>query len=84
MNAVEQLTMKRALETLDSVNAGLSESALFDFVERTIGRHLTVGERMKARETAVAKEWIYDFRDKLTDEIKFAITPTGRLAMVAL
>lgn len=84
MNAVEQLVAKRALEILDTVNAGLPEGPLFDQVERMIGRHLTVGERVHVREMIVAKEWAYDYRDKLTDNVMYAITPAGRLAMVAL
>lgn len=84
MNAVEQLVAKRALEILDTVNAGLPEGPMFDQVERMIGRHLTVGERVKVRETIVSKEWAYDYRDKLTDNVMYAITPAGRLAMVAL
>lgn len=82
--AAEALAMKRALETLDTVNAGLSEGALFDFVERTLGRHLTVCERAGLKTRMLAKEWIYDYTDKLTDEVKYAITSSGRLAMVAL
>lgn len=80
----ESLAMKRALETLDTVNAGLSEGALFDFVERQVGEHLTVGDRAELKKKLLEKEWIMDYSDKLTDEVKFAITPAGRLAMIAL
>lgn len=84
MNVLEQLTIKRALETVDTVGAGLSEGPLFDQVERMIGRHLTIGERQAAVKMMMDKGWIYDYRDKLTDEVKLAITPAGRLAMVVL
>jgi len=77
-------SIKKALETLDTVSAGLSEGALFDQVERMVGVHLTVGERKSYLQRMVDKEWIYDYRDKLTDEVKFAISETGRTAMFAL
>ena len=80
----EQLAMKRALETLDTVNAGLSEGALFDFVERQLGEHLTVADRAELKNKLLDKEWIMDYTDKLVDEVKYAITAQGRLAMIAL
>ena len=80
----EALAMKRALETLDTVNAGLSEGALFDFVERQLGEHLTVADRAELKKKLLEKEWIMDYTDKLTDEVKYCITHQGRLAMVAL
>ena len=80
----EQLAMKRALETLDTVNAGLSEGALFDFVERQLGEHLTVADRAELKKKLLEKEWIMDYTDKLVDEVKYTITPAGRLAMIAL
>ena len=80
----ESLAMKRALETLDTVNAGLSEGALFDFVERQLGEHLTVADRAELKKKLLEKEWIMDYVDKLTDETKYCITQQGRLAMVAL
>ena len=78
------LAMKRALETLDTVNAGLSEGALFDFVERQVGGHLTVADRAELKKKLLEKEWIMDYTDKLVDEVKYTITPAGRLAMIAL
>ena len=78
------LAMKRALETLDTVNAGLSEGALFDFVERQVGEHLTVADRAELKKKLLEKEWIMDYTDKLVDEVKYTITPAGRLAMIAL
>ena len=83
-NAKMRLLMKMALETLDTVNAGLSEGALFDFVERLAGEHLTVGDRAELKKKLLEKEWIMDYTDKLTDETKYCITQAGRLAMVAL
>lgn len=80
----ESLAMKRALETLDTVDAGLSEGALFDFVERSVGRRLTVADRAGLKAKMLEKEWIADYRDRLTDETKYCITQAGRLAMVAL
>ena len=80
----EALAMKRALETLDTVNAGLSEGALFDFVERQLGEHLTVADRAELKKKLIEKEWIMDYTDKLVDEVKYTITPAGRLAMIAL
>ena len=80
----DALVMKRAMETLDTVNAGLSEGALFDFVERQVGSHLTVGDRAELKKKLLEKEWIMDYTDKLTDETKYCITQAGRLAMVAL
>lgn len=80
----EALAMKRALETLDTVNAGLSEGALFDFVERQVGEHLTVADRAELKKKLLEKEWIMDYTDKLVDEVKYTITPAGRLAMIAL
>ena len=80
----DALTMKRALETLDTVNAGLSEGALFDFVERQVGRHLTVADRAELKKRLLEKEWLMDYVDKLTDETRYCITQAGRLAMVAL
>ena len=79
-----QLLMKFALETLDTVNAGLSDGALLDFVERLVGEHLTVGDRSELKSRLLDKEWIMDYTDKLTDETKYCITQQGRLAMVAL
>ena len=83
-NAKMRLLMKMALETLDTVNAGLSDGALLDFVERLAGEHLTVGDRSDIKRKLLEKEWIMDYTDKLTDETKYCITQAGRLAMVAL
>ena len=83
-NKKMQLLMKFALETLDTVNAGLSDGALLDFVERLVGEHLTVGDRSELKRRLLDKEWIMDYTDKLTDEVKYCITQQGRLAMVAL
>ena len=80
----DTLAMKRALETLDTVQAGLSEGALFDFVERATGRRLTVADRATLRQRLLDKEWVSDYVDRLTDETKYVITAQGRLAMVAL
>jgi len=77
-------SIKRALETLETVSAGLSESTLFDQVERMVGVHLTVGERKSYLQRMMDKEWIHDRRDYLTDQIVYDITTAGRAAMIAL
>lgn len=82
--ALRDRSIKRALETLETVGAGLAEGPLFDQVERMVGQHLTVGERKSYLARMTDREWIYDYRDRLTDEVKFAITEAGRLAMAAL
>ena len=78
------LSMKRALETLESVSAGLPEKPLFDQVERMVGQRLTVEDRKLLLAKMTAKEWIQDRRDRITDQIVYDITDSGRTAMLAL
>lgn len=84
LSTVEQVIAKRALETLETTRAGLNEKTLFDFVERSIGRRLTTVERKGVLAKLLEKEWIYDHRNSLTDEILYSISDSGTLAMVAL
>jgi len=77
-------SIKKALETLETVSAGLTESTLFDQVERMVGVHLTVAERKGYLQRMIEKEWVQDRRDYLTDQIVYDITNAGRTAMIAL
>lgn len=82
--ARNNLAMKRALETLESVAAGLPQKPLFDQVERMVGARLTVEDRKLLTAKMLEKEWISDRTDRITDQIVYDITDAGRTAMLAL
>lgn len=82
--ARNSLAMKRALETLESVAAGLPQKPLFDQVERMIGYRLTVEDRKLLTAKMLEKEWVQDRTDRLTDQVVYDITDAGRTAMLAL
>lgn len=82
--ARNNLAMKRALETLESVAAGLPQKPLFDQVERMVGARLTVEDRKLLTAKMLAKEWISDRTDRITDQTVYDITDAGRTAMLAL
>ena len=82
--ARNNLAMKRALETLESVAAGLPQKTLFDQVERMVGQRLTVEDRKLLTAKMLEKEWISDRIDRITDQTVYDITDAGRTAMLAL
>ena len=82
--ARNNLAMKRALETLESVAAGLPQKPLFDQVERMAGQRLTVEDRKLLTAKMLEKEWISDRIDRITDQTVYDITDAGRTAMLAL
>ena len=82
--ARNNLAMKRALETLESVAAGLPQKPLFDQVERMVGPRLTVEDRKLLTAKMLEKEWISDRIDRITDQTVYDITDAGRTAMLAL
>lgn len=82
--ARNNLAMKRALETLESVAAGLPQKPLFDQVERMVGARLTVEDRKLLTAKMLEKEWISDRIDRITDQTVYDITDAGRTAMLAL
>lgn len=82
--ARNNLAMKRALETLESVAAGLPQKPLFDQVERMVGQRLTVVDRKLLTAKMLEKEWISDRIDRITDQTVYDITDAGRTAMLAL
>lgn len=84
MNANERLACKRALEALDTISAGLPAKALMDEVERMLHRPLATSERDRALYLLQSKEWVYTYRNSITDEVLYAATDAGRMAMVAL
>ena len=82
--ARNNLAMKRSLETLESVAAGLPQKPLFDQVERMVGQRLTVEDRKLLTAKMLEKEWISDRIDRITDQTVYDITDAGRTAMLAL
>lgn len=82
--ARNNLAMKRTLETLESVAAGLPQKPLFDQVERMVGQRLTVEDRKLLTAKMLEKEWISDRIDRITDQTVYDITDAGRTAMLAL
>ena len=82
--ARNNLAMKRALETLESVAAGLPQKPLFDQVELMVGQRLTVEDRKLLTAKMLEKEWISDRIDRITDQTVYDITDAGRTAMLAL
>ena len=84
MNATERLACKRALEALDTISAGLPAKALMDEVERMLHRPLATAERERTVYLLLQKEWVYTYRNSITDEVLYAATDAGRMAMVAL
>ena len=82
--ARNNLAMKRALETLESVAAGLPQKPLFDQVERMVGQRLTVEDRKLLTAKMLEKEWISDRTDRITVQTVYDITDAGRTAMLAL
>lgn len=84
MEVYEQLAIKRALEVLDTLPAGIGEGPLFDQVERMQTLKLTQDERARIVKTMKDKDWVYDFKNKLTDRVMLCITEAGRVAMMGL
>ena len=84
MNATDRLACKRALEALDTISAGLPAKALMDEVERMLHRPFTTAERERTVYLLLQKEWVYTYRNSITDEVLYAATDAGRMAMVAL
>lgn len=84
MTPFEQLTMKRFLEVLDQVGAGLPAEAVFDQLERMFARCLTTLEREHALNWMTAKGWIGSYRCPLTDRVLYTVKDSGRMAMIAL
>ena len=84
MEVYEQLAIKRALEVLDTLPAGICEGPLFDQVERMQTLKLTQDERARIVKTMKDKDWVYDFKNKLTDRVMLCITEAGRVAMMGL
>ena len=82
--ARNNLDMKCALETLESVAAGLPQKPLFDQVERMVGQRLTVEDRKLLTAKMLEKEWISDRIDRITDQTVYDITDAGHTAMLAL
>ena len=82
--ARNNLAMKRTLETLESVAAGLPQKPLFDQVERMVGQRLSVEARKLLTAKMLEKEWISDRIDRITDQTVYDITDAGRTAMLAL
>ena len=84
LNAQEQLICKRALETLDTVAAGLPPKCLFDQVERQVGCRIDDLARKELADFMAGKEWIYSYTDKLTGNWCLAVRQSGILAAAAL
>lgn len=84
MTDVEKLCVKRALQCLSKVGAGVTEKNLLDQVEIGIGRPLPTIDRKVVIATMLDKEWIYSYTDPVTDEIRYAITLEGNRAIFAL
>lgn len=84
LTATEQLIAKRALETLDTVAAGLPPRSLFDQVERLIGTRIDDLTRQQLTDYMCEREWIYSYTDKLTGVHCLAVRQSGILAAAAL
>lgn len=84
MNDLERLACKRALEALDTIAAGLPEKQLMDETERMTHRPLTTVERKRIIYILTQKEWVYTYKDSLTDTVLYAPTDAGKTAMLAL
>lgn len=84
LTATEQLICKRALETLDTVAAGLPPRSLFDQVERLIGTRIDDLTRQQLTGYMTEREWIYSYADRLTGNLCLAIRQSGILAAAAL
>ena len=84
MTDVEKLCIKRALQCLRKVGAGVTEKNLFDQVEIGIGRLLTTIDRKVILAMMLDKSWVYSYTDPITDEIRYAIEPAGERAIIAL
>lgn len=84
LTATEQLIAKRALETLDTVDAGLPPRSLFDQVERLIGMRIDDLERQQLTDYMCERGWIYSYTDRLTGQRCLAVRQSGILAAAAL
>lgn len=84
LTATEQLIAKRALETLDTVAAGLPQRSLYDQVERLIGMRIDDLERQQLTDYMCEREWIYSYTDRLTGQRCLAVRQSGILAAAAL
>ena len=84
LTATEQLIAKRALETLDTVAAGLPPRSLFDQVERLIGTRIDDLTRKQLADYMCEREWTYTYTDRLTGNLCLAVRQAGILAAAAL
>lgn len=84
LTATEQLIVKRALETLDTVAAGLPPRPLFDQVERLIGTRIDDLTREQLAAYMCEREWTYTYTDRLTGNRCLAVRQAGILAAAAL
>lgn len=84
LTPLDQLIVKRVLETLDTVAAGLPPRALFDQVERMVGSRIDDLARSQLTDYMAEREWIYSYTDKLTGTRCLAVRQAGILAAAAL
>lgn len=81
---IEQLIVKRSLETLDTVAAGLPPKSLFDQVERLVGTRIDDLARQQLAAHMCEREWAYTYTDRLTGQLCLAVRQSGILAAAAL
>ena len=84
MDPKDALLVKYALETLDTVAAGLPPRVLFDQVERLAATRIDELKRDTLEKLMRDREWAYDYTDRLTGNRCLAIRQAGVLAAAAL
>ena len=84
LSPVDRLICKHALETLDTVAAGLPPRTLFDQVERIIGTSIDDAHRAEIAAYLRDREWAYSYTDRLTGAQCLAVRQSGILAAAAL
>ena len=84
MDTCEQIVMKAALKALEATGAGMEKGPLLDYAERAANIPLTTAERDRVVRHALEAQWIYSYRNSITDRPLYALTAQGRAALEAL
>lgn len=84
MTAAEQYQLKKALEILSKMPEGLPDDVLVDQVGIATGRPLTTLAGQLMIHTLLGRRWAYSYTNTITEQVRFAITDGGKVAMLGL
>lgn len=84
MTASEQYQLKQALEILNRMPEGLPGDVLVDQVGIATGRPLTTVAGQWLIHTLLGRKWVYSYTNTITEQVRYAITDGGKVAMLGL